>query len=177
MEEARKTFEIARANEEQKVAEAKSALGIFSDYGVQETRNLFWERFAQGKGFATRQSKWDALFLGLRAMGRDENLASYLLRLVIQVLFNFTLGVCGAVIAFLWSLYGLIQTYRASILVALSFFGLAALAAASFALTWLIFLYAATAGTVFVVGKAIAANLRVENGAHGHAQGRRVRFD
>ena len=40
----------------------------------------FWTRFSQGKGFAQRQTKWDALFMGISAMGRDESFVNYLLR-------------------------------------------------------------------------------------------------
>jgi len=51
--------------EKQLVSKAKKEVGILSIYGIQETRDLYWKRFAQGRGFAQRQSKWDALFLGL----------------------------------------------------------------------------------------------------------------
>ena len=95
-------YNTLRATEEAKLRSAKAKVGVYSEYGVGEARSLFWERFGQGKAFATRQSKWDALFMGLSAMGRDESLPSYLLRLLLNVLFNFTLGVCGAVIAFIF---------------------------------------------------------------------------
>ena len=45
-----------------------------------------------GKNFATRQTKWDALFMGIQAMGRDEHLISYLFRLLLTMAFNFTFG-------------------------------------------------------------------------------------
>ena len=85
-----------------KMSEAKSNVGIFSKFGVAETRNLFWERFGQGKAFATRQSKYDMLFYGISAMGRDEAFVNYILRVIMAALFNFTLGVCGAVVAFIF---------------------------------------------------------------------------
>lgn len=157
-------FNAARAKEQKKLASAKSVLGLFSEYGVAETRDLFWERFTQGKGFATRQSKWDALFVGISSMGRDETFLSYLLRLLIRVLFNFTIGVIGAVVAFMFSLYSVIQSYDASFLVGTIFFTLASLAAVSFAATWIIGMYFAAAGSVYVGAKLIAANMRIEDG-------------
>lgn len=155
-------------------SEAKSTLGLFSEFGVGETRDLFWTRFAQGKSFATRQSKWDALFMGIQAMGRDETIVSYALRVIMNMLFNFTLGVCGAVIWFLFSVWHLITTYKANILAGLAFFAMAALGAIAFALTWLIGIYIATAGTVYVGAKFIATNMRIEGGGP-HGRHNRVR--
>ena len=146
------------------VKQAKGKLGLFSSFGVEEARDLFWTRFAQGRSFAARQSKWDALFLGISAMGRDEQFLSYALRVLFQVLFNFTVGMMGAVLSFIWSLYGLVMTYQASLLTALSFFFLASLAALSFGITWLIGMYLTAAGAVYVGAKLIASNLRLEGG-------------
>lgn len=175
MESYQRIYNAIRAEDEALLANAKSKLGVFSEAGVAETRDLFWLRFSQGKGFATRQSKWDALFMGMNAMGRDEKFTSYLLRLIINVLFNFTLGVCGEVIGFIYSLVGLVRSYQASILTGLVFFGFASLAAIAFALSWLIGLYVATAGTVYVGAKLIASNMRLEDGRARDEYRRRVR--
>lgn len=59
-------YKNAKALEESQMSDAKSKLGVFSEIGVQETRDLFWMKFAQGKGFAKRQTKWDAAMLGMR---------------------------------------------------------------------------------------------------------------
>lgn len=53
--EARTTYDKLLKEHDGVVRDAKSALGIFSSFGVQETRNLFWKRFAQGRGFAQTQ--------------------------------------------------------------------------------------------------------------------------
>eukprot|EP01038_Epipyxis_sp_PR26KG_P012024 gene12024-16095_t len=163
MESKLKRLNSLRADEDRKISTAKSSLGIFSEYGVEETRNLFWERFAQGKGFATRQSKWDAIFMGIGAMGRDESMLAYIFRLILSVLFNFTLGVCGAVFAFIFSLFTLLRAYNVSAITGIVYFLLASLAAIAFAMTWLIGLYLGTAGTVFVGAKLLASNVRIED--------------
>jgi hypothetical protein len=85
-----------------KVSQAKSTVGLFSDFGVSETRGMFWDRFGMGKAFATRQTKYDALFMGLSSMGRDETLVNFAMRIIIRALFNFTIGVCMAVVTFIW---------------------------------------------------------------------------
>ena len=89
-----------------------------------------------GKSFAQRQTTWDAIFFGISAMGRDEKLASYLLRLVMSFLFNFTIGIFGAVVVFIVNLYSLIRSFHANIAYGMVFFILASIAAISFAMTW-----------------------------------------
>ena len=54
----------ARAAQYAALSEAKSKVGVFSGYAVQEARDLFWSTFAAGKGFAKRSSMWDLLFMG-----------------------------------------------------------------------------------------------------------------
>lgn len=137
-EQALNRYKHEQAQISGQLSAAKSSLGLYSEFGVSETRNMFWDRFGMGKSFATRQTKYDALFMGLGAMGRDESLVNYLMRIIIRALFNFTLGVCMAVVTFMWSLVGLIRSYQPSMLTFVTFFGFASIAAISFALTWLI---------------------------------------
>lgn len=157
-------YNIERKKFEKLVSDAKAGLGIFSESGVSETRDLFWLRFSQGKGFATRQSKWDALFMGIGAMSRDEGMLSYILRLLMTVLFNFTIGMIGSVIGFVFSVPSLLYTYQVPLLYGLFFFALASLAALAFAVTWLAGIYAAAAGAVYVGAKLVASNMRIQGG-------------
>lgn len=83
-------------NEENKkvnreVSKLKAGLGLLSAHGISETRDTFTRYFTGGKDFAKRQTTWDALFMGISAMGRDEGLLEYLLRLLVNMLINFTL--------------------------------------------------------------------------------------
>lgn len=167
-------YNVLKYDEEQKMSSAKASLGLFSEHGVEETRGLFWERFTQGKGFAARQSKWDALFIGISGMGRNESIFEYAFRVIINMLFNFTIGVFGAVVAFIWGLGGIVRTYQANILSGATFFLLASLAAVSFALTWIIGLYVATAGTVYVGAKLIASNMRIQDNPNSAQYRRRM---
>jgi len=169
-------LKLAVEVEQNIIGEAKSAVGLFSTYGVSETRELFWTRFNQGKAFAKRQTMWDALFIGIGAMGRDEKFMSYVARVALNLLLNFTLGVFGAVVAFIFGLYSLIQSYQASFLTGMTFFMFAALSACAFAMTWLIGLYLAAAGTAYVGLKAVASNLRLQQGGGGGQRGR-VRYE
>ena len=170
--EKEKKYRELLAIDNEKVRDLKGSLGIFSNIGVRQTRDAFSEYFARGKQFATRQSKWDAFFIGIDSMGRDEGMMSYLLRVLLNVLFNFTIGMVGTVISFIWGLYGIIQQYKAPLWTGLLFFLGAALAAISFALTWVLGLYLGTAGVVFVGAKAIASNMRLEGGQRAGTGGR-----
>jgi len=121
-QDAQTAYQVAKQEEDKKLYSAKSKLGIFSEYGIEETRAYFWEKFAKGKGFATRQTKWDALFIGISAMGRDENMMQYLLRLALSMLFNFTLGMFGAVIGFILGLWYILQSFQVGFLSGATFF-------------------------------------------------------
>lgn len=162
-EMAQAQYQKLKALEAATVGVAKSEVGLMSEYGVQETRDLFWGTFAGGKDFGKRQSMWDLLFTGLR-WGKDEEAFSVLLRWVFQLLVNFTLGLVGALVVFVYKLWGLIGTYAPNPLTALLYFVLASLAATACVATYLLVLYGAAAGSVAVVAKAIVDhNHRIAN--------------
>ena len=166
-------YRILLNQEREQMREAKSKVGIFSVYGVAETRNVFDQYWTRGKRMAANQSRWDALFIGISSMGRDEGLIDYILRVVMNVLFNFTIGLIGTVITFIWSLYEVINAYKTPLIHGFFFFLLASLSAISFALSYAIAIYMAAAGTVYVGAKVIASNMRLENGnSHGGPQRR-----
>eukprot|EP01039_Chlorochromonas_danica_P008523 gene8523-9396_t len=167
-------YQALKQEEARALSAAKATLGLFSEYAVEETRDLFWQRFTQGKAFASHQTKLDALFMGIGAMARDESFLSYLLRVAFSLLFNLTLGVSLSVVVFLFSLYSIITSYQPSFLFAIFFFILAAAAAISFAVSWLIGLYAIAAGTTYVGIKLLDSNLRIEHNDERQRQ-RRVR--
>ncbi|CAM9514858.1 unnamed protein product [Ectocarpus fasciculatus] len=172
---ANAAFQILRQHEAHIVSAAKSKVGIFSELGVRDTRDVFWERYSQGKGFAQRQTKFDAAFLGFRAMMRDESLMNYLVTMLFRVLFNFTLGVVATVVTFFWSSINVIRSYQASPLYGFIFFVGAALAALSFAVSWLLLVVVGVGGTAYATVRLAATNVRIENS--GGTQGRNIHYD
>ncbi len=58
-------------------------------------------------------AQWDALFVGMRAMGRDEGLLSFLIQMLLRFLMNLIFGVIMAVITFLWSVWSIIASVGA----------------------------------------------------------------
>ena len=168
-------YHALQQNEADIVSTAKSKIGIFSELGVRETRDAFWERYSQGKGFAQRQTKFDAAFFGFRAMMRDESVMNYVVTMLFRVLFNFTLGVIATVITFFWSSIHIILSFQASPLYGFIFFVGAALAALSFAVSWLLLVAVGVSGAAYATARLAAANARIENS--DRYQGRNIRHD
>ena len=151
---------------------ANSQIGILSTQGIQDTHERFWKAFSGGRRFASRQSKWDAFFMGISALQKNEKIGSYLLRIIINFVFNFTLGVIMAVLNFWWQLWGLMVEYKASIMTCACYLGGAVLASLSFAASFLLLLYIGAAGTVYVGAKFLATSIRIENGPNrNHLRG------
>ena len=44
-----------------RMSDAKSVVGVFSEIGVDEVKDSFWQYFGAGKAFAKRQSMWDMM--------------------------------------------------------------------------------------------------------------------
>jgi len=172
---------LAAANAEA-VAAQKSRLGLFSSVGVGETRDLFWRTFAGGQSYAKRATMWDALFVGMRSMGRDEGLANFVAQMFFRLLANVTVGVLSGCVNFLWLVTTVISSFRAGWPAALVFFALCALAAASFFATAAVVI--GSVGAATVVGGAQLLRVSAEAAAReqrarvaGGAGGRRQHGD
>jgi hypothetical protein len=159
------------SRENEKIRDANKEVGIFSSLGVADARERFFESFNWGKKVATNQSKWNLFFATFRAIGRDENFLNYLLSMVLQVLMNFTFGVLMAGFLFLGSLFTLVSQYKADILSAVVFYGLAALACIAFIATWILLMWLCVGTTVAVgvsqLSKAVEASNRARLREHG----------
>jgi len=170
-------WDAIKAEGNARMSDAKSVAGLFSEVGVGEVTDSFWGYFASGKQFAKRQSMWDAMFMGFRSMGRDEGMAEYMLKMLMQVLINFSMGLIMALIIFIFGLWNIIQTYQSSPLTALFFFVTAACAAFAFVSTYLFALFGAAAGGVYGLAKMAETNGRIEGGAGGRRNIRGGRAD
>jgi len=138
------------------VAEARdvrSRVGVFSTHAVAAARTNFDEKYQAGKEFSKRQTMWDAFWMALGSRGRDENMAEFVLRLVINFILNFSVGLFMAVCAFLWGVSATINAFGASLTspTGMLAFLVAATASISFALSFCVGGYAAVTATVFAV--------------------------
>jgi len=171
MLEAESTYKKIKAVNEAQLSKAKAEVGVFSEYGVQEARDLFWGIFAKGKGFSQKSSWYDLIFMGIDSMGRDEQLLSFIIRWIFQLAMNFTIGMTGTLIAFVWYLWSMVTTYQPNVFVATAFFALATITATSLIVTFLVGLYFSAAGSAFVIVKAAGPNFRLGDGGR-----RRTRY-
>jgi hypothetical protein len=65
--------------------------------------HAIWQKFSAGKAFAKRQTMWDALFMSMCQMsrGRDESWVELDLKVLMQVLLNFSMGLIMALVVFI----------------------------------------------------------------------------
>merc|ERR1719311_941928 len=141
-------------------SEAKAAVGLWSQYGVDEVRERFWKAYQSGKDFAKRMTFWDVVFgVGGR---RDEELYVTLLRWLGQIMMNFTIGLVSALFSFMFSLISMIWEYKASYLSGLLFFLVAMSGASAMVVTFVGGMYGTAAGGVYALIQGGARNARLE---------------
>ena len=162
MEDEKYKLDMIRQEGAARMSDAKAVAGLFSEVGVEEVQDSFWSYFNSGKQFAKRQSMWDAMFMGMRSMGRDENMLEYGLKILMQVLMNFSIGLCIALVMFVFGLWSIVRSYQPNPIVALLFFIGAGCAAFSFVMTFLGAMYGAAAGGVYGVLKLAETNARAQ---------------
>lgn len=146
-------------------SQAISHLGLFSTYSVKNLKSLFFDKFNSGKDAALNRSFWDLIFV---RMYRDEDLGSYILRVIFNIVFNFLLGMFMAFITFSWSVISFIQSYRPGYIEGVVFFVLATTTAAVFIVSWIAIFGASIGGTVYVVGNAVVKNAAIEDQRRRH---------
>jgi len=173
MNEAAGTLDEIRREGYARMSDAKSIAGIFSEVGVEEVKDSFWQYFGAGKEFAKRQSMWDALFIGMRTMSRDESMVEYALRMIMQVLINFSLGLIGALVVFIFGVWSIIKSYQPDPMTAVVFFVGSCCAAFAFVSTYLFGIYGAVAGGLYGMAKMTENNIRLEGGGRR----RRVHYE
>jgi hypothetical protein len=110
---------------------------------------------------------WDALFMGFRKMGRDESWGEYALKMLLQILMNFSFGMIMTLGVFVFGLWGLIQSYQPSFLEGLTFFLLATAAGFATVATVLIGMFGTAGGAVFGVAKIAEAQMRLQQEGGG----------
>lgn len=170
MEDAKYRLDLIRQEGQARMSDAKSVAGLFSEIGVGEVQDSFWSYFNSGKQFAKRQSMWDAMFMGIRSMGRDESMLEYGLRVLMNVLLNFSIGLVMALVMFVIGLWSIVTSYQPNPLVAMIFFIMAACAAFAFVASYLLAIYGAAAGGVYGLLKVAETNARAARIQGGRPQ-------
>jgi len=166
-------YKVILAERERLLTKAKKIVGIFSEYGVAQCRQQFWNAWEQGKAMAKRMSFWDAIFIPMNSRNRDEEGIVVLLRFVGQVVMNFTIGLCVNVAAFSYNLIWFVRSFEAGPVGAL-FFALALCGAFAVLASFILGMGIVAGGGGYMLLK-YADRAALQNGGRG--QRRRVRYN
>jgi len=162
MEQAERDLNMIRKESADRVSEAKKVAGMFSEVAVSETKDSFYQYFYSGKEFAKRQSMWDLFFMSFRSMarGRDESWFEFALKVLLNVLLNFSMGLIMALIFFVIGLWNIVRSYQANPIIAVLFFVGASCAAFAFVTSYLLAVYGAAGASVYGVLKLAETSTR-----------------
>lgn len=151
MNDAERELAMIRAEGAARMSDAKKVAGIFSEVGVGETKDSFFTYFHSGKRFAKRQSMWDLFFMSIRSMhrGRDESWFEFALKVLLNVLINFSMGLLMALVFFVIGLWSIVRSYQANPIVSVLYFVGAACAAFAFVSSYLMAVYGAAGASVY----------------------------
>eukprot|EP00884_Botryococcus_braunii_P016843 jgi/Botrbrau1/3842/Bobra.0183s0067.1 len=144
---AQKVLDDLVGQQEHILRDAKKALGLWSEVGVQESRLLFWRSFEAGKVFGRRQTMWDSIINLLYS--EDRNLLILVLQVIFSAAVNFTFGMLVSLFVYAFQLPGLLAAFGGSFLSSLLFFLVSLLGAASVVAGFLLCLYGAGATAVY----------------------------
>lgn len=179
MEQTEKTLQRIRQEGNARMSDAKAIAGLSSDVAVNEIKDSFWQYFTSGKRFAKRQSMWDIMFMGIRSMsrGRDESTVEFMMKALMQILLNFSIGLIMALTFFVIGLWNIIRTYQPNPIVALLAFLAASAAAFSFVITYLLAIYGAAAGGVYGLAKLAESSARAQRIGNDRGHHGRLHYD
>jgi hypothetical protein len=96
----------------------------------------------------------------------------YALKVLLQALLNFSMGLVMALFIFIFGLWSIVRSYQPNPITAVAFFLSASCAAFAFVSTYLLALYGAAAGTVYGAAKLAESQRRLEGGAQQQARQR-----
>ena len=103
---------------------------------------------------------------------RDESFVEFALKMMMQVLINFSMGLVMAFFIFVFGLWSIVRSYQPNPVTAVVYFVSAVCAAFAFVSSYLLMLYAAAAGTIYGAAKLAESQRRLEGGGRGYRQQR-----
>ena len=108
--------------------------------------------------------------MGMRSMSRDESWIEYAIKMLLQVLINFSIGMIGAFFVFVFGLWGIVKSYQANPITAAIFFLGCTCAAFAFVASYLFAIFSAAAGGLYGFAKVVETNMRIQNGGDGRGR-------
>jgi hypothetical protein len=144
------------------MSNARSKVGIFSQYGVEDARESWWDSFQKGISYAKRMSYMDALFLAIGSMRRDDSMLTVFLNWAIQAIMNFCIGMFSAFIGFAIHVAGLIFSYQTGTVSGIAFFILATSGAFAIVASFFVGSYLAISTISFAVLTATGGRIEYQ---------------
>lgn len=164
--------DMVEAKREGLIKDARSAVGVFSTYGVGEVRRRFWNSWDDGKSFASRWTMYDAMF-AMMSSRRDETLATVVLNLFVKYISNLTVGLCASTVFFFGAMVNVVQSFGPSFIAGLGFFLLVVVATLATLATFFTALYGTIGGAVYMGMKHVAENPHLLQDAQNRRQQQR----
>ena len=96
----------------------------------------------------------------------------FALKMMMQVLINFSMGLVMAFFIFVFGLWSIVRSYQPNPFTAVVYFVSAVCAAFAFVSSYLLMLYGAAAGTIYGAAKLAESQRRLEGGGGGYRQQR-----
>ena len=136
-----------------------ATVGLWSEYGIKEAKDLMWSSFYSSTAMAKRMTYWDMFFAMFRSFDRDEGIVSFLIQMLFRFVQNLIIGLVVGFFTFLFAIVDLIQRFSPGMFEGIIFFLLATLAIASLMITAIGVACGCCAGTVYAVRNAAPRNI------------------
>jgi hypothetical protein len=133
---------------------ARNELGLWSEAGIQETRDTFWNTWRRGKRHAQVSILWDLVWELFRSDNYEDSV-NFLFRIIYIVVSNAVLFMITSTMVFMFSVISVIRSFQPSLLSGLLFYLVALLAAFS----------TISALVTLVVGSGVGAGILVAKNA------------
>ena len=146
-------------------SEARNELGLWSEAGLRETKDVFWSSYNRGKRQAKVGIIWDLVWEMFRSDNYEDSV-NFLFRIIWILVSNAVMFLFAATIAFMFRVVPVIRSFNPGLLSGILFYLLALLAALS------------TIGTIvsLVVGAGVGSSLVVAKNAQYLPQSNRRRY-
>lgn len=144
------------------LSDARSKVGVFSAYAVEDARETWWSAYDNGVSFAKRMSYYDAFSLAIGSMRRDDSLASVVLQFLISAMLNFVMGMITALVAFLVHAVQLVVSYQANPLTGFGFVLMSGTAAFAVVASFVVGAYVAVAAVAAVSIQAVGGRIEFQ---------------
>ena len=149
--------------------QAKMTVGVWSNYGISEIRNAFWDAWEQGKEAARRMTMFDSIFIALGSMGsynnRDDPFLVTVLQILVQYIMNLTVGLFTSLVIFLIETWYIITSYGPSILSAVALFFLVVCSSVATVATAVGGLFGGLFGSVYFLMRNAEKRARLQQGS------------